>query len=296
MSAIDYLHNPAVFLTVVLLLGLCVGSFLNVVIHRLPLMEEREWKDAIAEAQQQPASDEPRISLVAPRSRCPHCGHMITALENIPVISYLFLRGRCSHCKAPISPRYPVVEILTALLSCVVAWKFGPGWQSAGALLFVWAMIALSFIDFDTQMLPDALTLPLVWAGLLFNLYQTFVPLETAVVGAMAGYLSLWSVFWLYFGVRTLTNKLSGRDDPREGMGYGDFKLLAAIGAFLGWKALPAVILLSSVVGACIGIGMIAFLRHDRRVPIPFGPYLAIAGILTLFFGDQLIGLIFPAA
>jgi len=293
MSVIAYFQQDIVFFTfTIFLLGLCIGSFLNVVIYRLPVMEEREWQDAIAESQNQPPSDKPRISLMWPRSRCPQCGHMITALENIPVLSYLFLLGRCSGCHTHISLRYPLIELLTAVLSATIAWKFGCTWQTMGFLILVWSLISLSFIDFDTQMLPDAITLPLVWCGLLFNLNGVFVPLHTAVIGAMAGYLSLWSVFWLYYGVKTLTNWLYKRDDPKEGMGFGDFKLLAALGAFLGWKAVPVIILLSSVVGACIGIGMIVALRHDRRVPIPFGPYIAIAGMLTLFIGDPLIKLI----
>jgi len=295
MQAFEYLQDPDVFLVASLLVGLCVGSFLNVVVHRLPLMEEREWQDALAEVQQQPPSDTPRISLVQPRSRCPHCGHLISAFENIPIISYLFLRGRCSHCKAPISIRYPIVELITALLSAAVAWQFGPGWQAAGALLLVWALIALSFIDFDTQTLPDVITLRLVWVGLLLNLRHTFTSLDSAVIGAAVGYLSLWSVFWLYYGVKSLTNWLYKRDDPREGMGFGDFKLLAATGAFLGWKVVPIVILLSSVVGAVVGVSMILFCRHDRRVPIPFGPYLAAASVIALFFGDSLIKIIVPA-
>lgn len=295
MSVITYLQDSTFFTVTVFLLSLCIGSFLNVVIHRLPLMEEREWQDAVAEMENREPSKEPHVSLMWPGSRCPKCGHVITALENIPVISYLFLRGRCSGCKTHISLRYPLVELFTAVLSALVAWKFGPGWQTFGLLMLVWSVIALSFIDFDTQLLPDAITLPLVWLGILLALLKvSALPLESAVIGAMVGYLSLWSVFWLYYGVKSLTNWLYKRDDPKEGMGYGDFKLLAGFGAFLGWKAVPVIILLSSVVGAFIGISMVLLLRHDRRVPIPFGPYIAIAGIVTLFAGEPLIKMVVP--
>jgi len=295
MSVFIYLQDSTFFTVSVFLLSLCIGSFLNVVIHRLPLMEEREWQDAVAEMENREPSKEARISLMWPGSRCPKCGHVITALENIPVISYLFLRGRCSQCKTAISPRYPLVELFTAVLSALVAWQFGPGWQAFGPLVLVWCLVALSFIDFDTQLLPDAITLPLVWFGLLLALLKLSpLSLESAVIGAMVGYLSLWSVFWLYYGIKSLTNWLYKRDDPKEGMGYGDFKLLACLGAFLGWKAVPVIILLSSVVGACVGISMILLLRHDRRVPIPFGPYIAIAGVLTLFIGQPLIRLVVP--
>lgn len=266
------------------IVGLCVGSFLNVVIHRLPKILEQRWQDEIAEMRGEEAdASTPRIGLATPRSRCPHCGHQITALENIPVVSYLLLRGRCSHCKAPISPRYPLVEVATAALSAAVAWKFGYGWQCLAGLFFAWALIALTGIDLDTFLLPDDITLPLLWLGLSFNLTATFVPLRDAVIGAMAGYMVLWSIFWLF---KIITGK--------EGMGYGDFKLLAAIGAFLGWQALPAVILLSSVVGALLGISLMIFARHGRETPIPFGPYLAAAGLIALFFGEQLRGIYLP--
>lgn len=260
-------------------LGLCVGSFLNVVIHRLPKMMEQEWQAQCAELQGQPATEPPeRLTLAQPRSRCPNCGHRIGVLENIPLLSYLLiLRGKCSACGIRISPRYPIIEAATGLLSAWTAWHFGPTLLTAGALLLLWALIALSAIDLDTQLLPDAITLPLLWLGLLFNLWGVFTSLESAVIGAMAGYLALWSVFWLF---KLATGK--------EGMGYGDFKLLAALGAWLGWQMLPAIILLSSVVGAVVGIALIALARHGRNIPIPFGPYLAAAGVIALFWGASL--------
>lgn len=271
------LQDPVLFAAIAALLGLFVGSFLNVVIHRLPRMMEREWHAQAAELRDEPAPEHEPFNLATPRSRCPHCGHQITALENIPVVSYVLLRGRCRHCSAPISRRYPVVELLTASLSGFAAWHFGYGLAAAGALCFVWAMIALTFIDLDTQLLPDSLTLPLLWLGLALNLGGTYVPLFDAVVGAMAGYLALWSVFWAF---KLLTGK--------EGMGYGDFKLLAAIGAWLGWQMLPLTILFSSLVGAATGIGLILFARHGRNAPIPFGPYLAAAGVIALFWGRDI--------
>ncbi|MCQ9379631.1 A24 family peptidase [Methyloversatilis sp. XJ19-49] len=259
------------------LIGLAVGSFLNVVIHRLPLMMEREWATQCAElAGQTPAPADP-LTLAVPRSRCPSCGHAITALQNIPLLSWAMLRGRCSACRSPISIRYPLVELLTGLLSAACALSFGPTLLLAGALVFVWALIALTFIDLDTQLLPDSITLPLVWAGLALNLAGGFTDLPSAVSGAIVGYLVLWSVYWAF---KLVTGK--------EGMGYGDFKLLAAIGAFLGWQMLPVVILLSSLVGASVGIAMIVFRSHGRNVPIPFGPYLAAAGVLALFFGPSI--------
>lgn len=261
------------------LLGLCVGSFLNVVIHRLPKMMERDWHAQCAELRGEslPLSDEP-FSLARPRSRCPECGHQISASENIPLISYLLiLRGKCSGCHARISPRYPIVEALTGLLSAYAAWHFGATIQAAGALLLLWALIALAAIDLDTQLLPDSITLPLLWLGLGANLWGAYTDLSSAVIGAMLGYMALWSVFWLF---KLATGK--------EGMGYGDFKLLAALGAWLGWQMLPAIILLSSVVGATVGITLIVAARHGRNVPIPFGPYLAAAGGIALFWGDSI--------
>lgn len=262
------------------LLGLCIGSFLNVLIHRLPKMMEQEWHSQCAELRGEiPSTAAKSLSLSHPRSRCPDCGHPISALENIPLISYLLiLKGRCAGCGGKISPRYPLVEALTGLLSAYVVWHFGPTPQAAGALLLAWALIALTFIDFDTQLLPDSITLPLLWLGLLFNLCQTYTNLDAAVIGAIAGYLSLWSVFWLF---KLATGK--------EGMGYGDFKLLAALGAWLGWTMLPAIILLSSLVGAIVGISLIVFARRGRNVPIPFGPYLATAGLIVLLWGKPLV-------
>jgi len=274
---LSLLSDPLAFTILAGLLGLFVGSFLNVVIHRLPRMMERDWHAQAAElrGEEPPASE--RFNLATPRSRCPHCGHQITLLENIPLVSYLLLRGRCGHCGAGISKRYPTVEATSALLSAYAAWHFGFGAAALGALLFVWAMVALTFIDLDTQLLPDDITLPLLWLGLAFNLGATYAELPAAVIGAMAGYLALWSVFWVF---KLATGK--------EGMGYGDFKLLAAIGAWLGWQMLPLTILLSSLVGAVVGIALIVFARHGRNVPIPFGPYLAAAGLIALFWGERI--------
>ncbi len=273
----ELLVEPTGFTLLATLLGLFVGSFLNVVIHRLPRMMEQEWHAQAASLRGEDPPARERFNLATPRSRCPHCGHLITAFENIPVVSYLILRGRCRHCSAPIGHRYPVVELLSALLSGYAAWHFGFGLAALGALAFIWTMIALAFIDFDTQLLPDSLTLPLLWGGLALNLAGTYAELPSAVIGAMAGYLALWSVYWLF---RLVTGK--------EGMGYGDFKLLGAIGAWLGWQVLPLTILLSSLVGAVVGIGLILFARHGRNVPIPFGPYLAAAGVLALFWGEAI--------
>jgi leader peptidase (prepilin peptidase)/N-methyltransferase len=238
---------------------------------------ESDWNAQCAELRGEAVPDAPLYNLSLPRSACPRCGHQITALENIPLLSWLWLRGRCSACSTPISARYPLVELLTALLSAAAAWKWGVSVETIGALLLVWTLIALAFIDLDTTFLPDSLTLPLLWLGLLFNLGGHFASLADAVIGAMAGYLVLWSVYWLF---KLATGK--------EGMGYGDFKLLAALGAWLGWQMLPVTLLLSSVVGATIGVAMILFVKHDRRVPIPFGPYLAGGGLVALFFGTDL--------
>lgn len=261
------------------LLGLCVGSFLNVVIHRLPKMMEQEWQAQCAELRgETPSATSEALTLSAPRSRCPACGHQISALENIPLISYLLiLKGKCAGCGTGISPRYPIIEAATGLLSAYTAWHFGPTLAMVGALLLIWSLITLAAIDLDTQLLPDSITLPLLWLGIAFNLGGAFVDLSTSIIGAMAGYLALWSVYWLF---KLTTGK--------EGMGYGDFKLLAALGAWLGWQMLPTIILLSSVVGAIVGISLIVATHHGRNVPIPFGPYLAAAGVIALFWGPQI--------
>ena len=268
--------QPA-FISVVVVLGLLIGSFLNVVIHRLPLIMHREWQQQCHELIGSEAPQTDSLTLSTPRSRCPHCGHAITALENIPVISYLILRGRCRGCQARISLRYPLIEALTGLLSALVAWHFGFNWACLGALLLTWALIALTFIDVDEQLLPDSITLPLLWLGLFFNLFGSFTDLQSAVIGALAGYLSLWLVFHAF---RLVTGK--------EGMGFGDFKLLAALGAWLGWQFLPVIILLSSLVGAVVGISLVLLRQHQRSQPIPFGPYLAAAGWLALVWGETI--------
>ena len=270
-------NSPPIFALLCGILGLTVGSFLNVVIHRLPKMMTRAWQQQCAELNGKEAEDAPTYNLLVPRSACPHCGHSISAAENIPVLSYLFLRGQCKGCGAAISARYPVVEAACGLLSAYAAWHFGFGWAALGALLLVWALLTLTCIDIDTQLLPDDITLPLLWLGLLFNVSGTFVNLSSAVMGAITGYLVLWSIYWLF---KLVTGK--------EGMGYGDFKLLAAIGAWLGWQMLPLVIMLSSVVGAVVGITLIVAARHGRNVPIPFGPYLAGGGLIALFWGQTL--------
>ena len=288
MLLIQALQSQAALLAAVCgLVGLLVGSFLNVVVHRLPKMLERGWDGQAADllderklpdaAKQLRAAHGDRYNLVVPASTCPHCGHKIKAYENIPIASYLFLRGRCSSCKAPISMRYPIVEAISGVMAAYIGWRFGFTLVMAGALIFAWSLIALTAIDIDTQLLPDDITLPLLWLGLLVNLNTGFTPLSSAVVGAVAGYLSLWSVYWLF---KLITGK--------EGMGYGDFKLLAALGAWLGWKMLPIVILLSSLVGAIVGITLIVFTRHGRSTPIPFGPYLAAAGLIALFWGETI--------
>lgn len=274
-----FLLYPTSFWVFAAVLGLIVGSFLNVVIYRLPLMLQSAWRDQcqeLLELERQPQTE--RFNLVVPRSRCPHCGHAIGALENIPVFSFIFLRGRCAECKREISKRYPAIELSSGVLAALLAAHYGFGIQAFAALLFVWVLIALAFIDFDHQLLPDNMTLPLLWAGLLFNVHGTFVPLETAVIGAVAGYLSLWLVFHAF---KLLTGK--------EGMGYGDFKLFAAAGAWLGWQLLPLIILLASLVGAIVGIAFIVLKRHDRRMPIPFGPFLCAASLIAMMWGEPLI-------
>jgi len=264
------------------IVGLCVGSFLNVVIHRVPRMLERGWAAQCAELRGEAPATEPTYNIVVPRSACPSCGHSISALENVPVLSWLVLKGKCSSCGTAISSRYPAVELLGAALAVAAVWRFGPTWQAAAACVFLWTLVALTFIDFDSQLLPDGLTLPLLWAGLLANMFDLFVPLRTAVIGAVAGYLSLWVVYWLFKLIR-----------GKEGMGYGDFKLLAALGAWLGWQMLPLIVLLSSVVGAAIGIMLIVFRGREHSVPLAFGPYLAIAGVIALFFGQALTKMYF---
>ena len=267
----------ALFSIVCALVGLMVGSFLNVVIYRLPKMMENGWRIQCAELEGRAIETAPAFNLVFPGSRCDACGHAISAIENIPVLSYLFLKGKCRHCGSRIPPRVALIEALTGAASGLTAWHFGYGLETAGALLFLWSMIALTFIDLDTQLLPDSITLPLLWAGLIFNFDGRFASLHAAILGAIFGYLALWSIYWLF--------KLIMK---KEGMGYGDFKLLAAIGAWLGAGQLPLVILLSSVVGAAIGIMMIAFAKHEHGQPIPFGPYLAGGGLIALFWGHDI--------
>ncbi len=266
-----------------LVVGLCVGSFLNVVVHRLPKMLERRWRADCADLAGQPAPDEPVYNLAVPRSACPACGHRITAVENIPLVSWLALSGRCRACKVRISARYPLVELLAGLLAAAAIWRFGATPQGLAACALLWTLLALTFIDVDTQYLPDDLTLPLLWGGLIANLAGLFVPLQEAVVGAIAGYLVLWSIYWLFKLIR-----------GKEGMGYGDFKLLGALGAWLGWKMLPLIVLLSSVVGAVVGIALIVFKGRDHQIPLAFGPYLAAAGAIALFFGAGLSRLLLP--
>ena len=260
--------------------GLCVGSFLNVVVHRLPRMLEQGWADQCAELRDEAPPARVTYNLFTPRSGCPSCKQQLRARDNVPVLSYLLLGGRCAHCGARISARYPVIELGAAALAVAAAWKFGAGYQALAIAGLLWVLLALSAIDIDTQLLPDNLTLPLLWAGLIVNSFGLFVPLGDALWGAVAGYLVLWVVYWAF---KLLTGK--------EGMGYGDFKLLAALGAWLGWQMLPVIILLSSVVGAVVGIVLIVARGRDRNIPIPFGPYLAGAGVLTVFFGKPLVAM-----
>jgi leader peptidase (prepilin peptidase) / N-methyltransferase len=288
-------ETPTLAILAGFLFSLLVGSFLNVVIHRVPLMLERQWAEQAAEFTHAAANQHiplagagidgsyQRFNLVTPRSRCPHCGHQITALENIPILSWMVLRGKCAQCKAPISMRYPTVELITGVLGGIAIAFFGATWAGLGALILTWMLIALTFIDFDTQLLPDDMTLPLLWIGLIFNLGGVFAPIKDAVLGAILGYMLLWSIYWLF---KLITGK--------EGMGYGDFKLLAALGAWFGWSKIPAIILLSSVVGAIVGLTLMVAAKRGKEIPIPFGPYLAGAGFLTLYFSkplSQLFGL-----
>jgi len=270
---------PALYLGTLFVFGSLVGSFLNVVIYRLPLMMQREWRNDCLEFLEQPAAEEEaRFNLAVPRSRCGECGHQISALENIPIVSYLVLGGKCSSCKTRISVQYPLVELFTAVISVVVGWHFGVSLQALAVLLLSWSLIAASGIDIGHKLLPDSITLPLLWLGILLALFDVFVSLEDSVIGAMAGYLSLWSIFMLF---KLFTGK--------EGMGFGDFKLLAMLGAWLGWKPLFVVVLTSSLVGSVVGISMILLQKIGRGTQIPFGPYLAAAGWMTLLWGEDLM-------
>ena len=288
MTLAEFLaSNTTVLLALAFVLGLLIGSFLNVVIYRLPLMMERDWRAQCHEFLELPApilegAAPAKFNLAEPGSHCPNCKHAIGASENIPVLSYVLQRGKCAHCKSPISSRYPILEIVTAVFTAVVVANFGLTWLTLALLLFTWSLIVLTMIDFDRQLLPDDITLPLLWLGLIINSQSMLTSLENAVWGAIAGYLILWSIYWAF---KLLTGK--------EGMGYGDFKLLAALGAWLGWQALPQIILLSSLVGAVVGITMIVVKGRDRNIPIPFGPYLASAGFLALLWGDNLTALFF---
>jgi len=276
-------------LSFLFVLGLTVGSFLNVVIYRYPIMLTSRWKQECQEflAEQEKKDNAPENSesdkkqpfnLATPRSTCPHCEHQITAVENIPVLSWLILQAKCSNCKGEISARYPLVELFTGIISLIVGFYFGVSLLTLSLLFLCWSLIALSFIDFDTQLLPDDITLPLLWVGLLASLTGiTFISIQDALIGAMAGYLSLWSVFHIF---RILTGK--------EGMGYGDFKLFAVLGAWMGWQMLPLILFLSAIVGAIFGISLILILGRDKNIPIPFGPYLAAAGFVALIWGKQL--------
>jgi leader peptidase (prepilin peptidase) / N-methyltransferase len=284
MDLIDsFRATPWFFVGTATVFGLMVGSFLNVVIHRLPKMMENDWRSQCLEflhpdqTEKEQAKPKVRYNLVVPRSACPACGHKITAIENVPVISYLALRGKCSGCGIAISARYPLVEALTGALTGLLAWHFGVTWAAAFATIFLWSLVALTFIDADTTLLPDDITLPLLWLGLLVNLGGMFTSIQSAIVGAVAGYLVLWAVYWLF---KLVTGK--------EGMGYGDFKLLAAIGAWLGYQMLPLVILLSAAVGAVVGIAGIIFRGRERGAKLPFGPYLAAAGLIALVWGAPL--------
>ena len=279
MMLMDYMASHVLaFVLSAALLGLLVGSFLNVVIYRLPIMMQREWRAQAREYLECPPEQiSERFNLLLPSSRCPHCDHQIRSWENIPLVSWLALRGKCSSCRAPISSRYPLVELACGLLSGYVAWHFGFTWEAGAMLLLTWGLVAMSMIDIDHQLLPDSLVLPLLWLGLILNSFGLFVSLESALWGAVAGYLSLWSVYWLF---KLVTGK--------EGMGYGDFKLLAMLGAWGGWQVIPLTILLSSVVGAVLGTILLRVQRAESSTPIPFGPYLAIAGWIALLWGDRI--------
>lgn len=273
-------HNTSIFYLATGIFSLFVGSFLNVVVYRLPIILQKGWRQeclVFLEQEENDVSSAEVFNLSQPRSRCPSCRHQISTIENIPILSYLFLKGRCKSCKVSISLRYPVVELVTALSSILIAANFGVTLQTCVALVLTWTLICLTLIDIDTQLLPDNITLPLLWFALFVSLFNIFVSPEAAIIGALAGYLSLWSFFWLF---KLATGK--------EGMGYGDFKLLAAIGAFLGWQILPLIIILSAFVGAVIGITLIALKGRDKSTPIPFGPYLSIAAFIALIWGDKI--------
>jgi len=282
-----FAESALLFVGVVFAFALVIGSFLNVVIHRLPLMMERDWREQCEELCKTPPEQElpqGRFDLVVPRSRCPSCGHMIAAWQNIPVVSYLLLGGQCANCKESISARYPSVELMTGIMAAICAWQFGVGIEAVMAIILTLTLIPISMIDADTQLIPDSIVLPLMWLGLAMSLFHPVTGSETlfiaprdAIVGAMAGYLSLWAVYQAF---KLVTGK--------EGMGYGDFKLLAALGAWLGWQQLPMIILMSALVGAIVGISLMVFKRHDRSVPIPFGPYLAAAGWISMIWGEQI--------
>ena len=278
-----YNNFPGLYYTYIFLLGLLVGSFLNVVIYRLPVMMEKEFKKDYLEYFDAESEElaklnaEPKFNLVVPRSRCPKCGHLISAMENIPVISWLFLRGKCRKCKLPISFRYPSIELLSAVLTLTVAFFFPPSWKLLGAILLTWALISLSFIDFDKMLLPDEITQPFLWLGLVINTVDGFVTVKSAVIGAVLGYLSLWSVYW---GFKLITGK--------EGMGYGDFKLMAVIGAWFGYQMLPLAVLMSALVGAVIGITYKIVVKASASKPIPFGPYIAVTCYVIMLWGVQI--------
>jgi leader peptidase (prepilin peptidase)/N-methyltransferase len=279
LQILDFFHqNTWVFLLFVLFIGLSVGSFLNVVVYRLPKMMELSWHRECRElmGEESPPEEHP-FNLNRPASHCPACNHKIKPWENIPLLSWLFLKGRCSNCGARISPRYPIVEALTAVFSLVVAHHFGVSWETVSALLLTWALIALSFIDYDVQLLPDSITLPFLWLGLFLSLFGLFTDAHSAIIGVLVGYLSLWSVFQIF-------KRLTGK----EGMGYGDFKLLAMLGAWLGWQYVPQIVMLSALVGAIVGVSLILFRGRDKNIPIPFGPYLAAAGWISLIWGDSI--------
>ncbi|WP_160152866.1 A24 family peptidase [Microbulbifer sp. ALW1] len=279
------ISHPALLLSSAFVLGLLVGSFLNVVIHRLPIMMEREYqRDFYSYFEKTPSAAEQKqldetYNLVLPHSHCPKCETIIKPWQNIPIISYLLLRGKCGNCNAPISKRYPMVELVTGILTVIVVWQLGFTWQALAGVFFTWALVALTGIDFDKQLLPDSITLPLLWAGLLINIWGVFAPLQDAVIGAIAGYLALWGVFHIF---KLVTGK--------EGMGAGDFKILAAIGAWFGWQVLPMVILLSAAVGALVGILWTLISGRDKNLPIAFGPYLAGAAWIAMLWGEQIMG------